>query len=90
MVRILIEFIPVVLALIAIPTIVNTRKLGRDPGLVFLATAACVLLVVAQTGWIQALLTNNSLVMTVFDYIWTIFNTVVMLTFIKLFKRSRQ
>lgn len=88
--RILFEFIPVILALVAIPTIVNARKFGRDPTLIFLAATACALLIIAQTGWIQALLTNNSLAMTMFDHIWTVFNSVVMLTFIKLFKRSRQ
>jgi len=88
--RIAIEFIPVILAIIAIPTIVNARSLGRDPKLVWSTAGACVILIIAQTGWIQAILTNNTIALTVFDYTWTLFNCMVMIIFIRLFKRSRE
>jgi uncharacterized membrane protein len=85
----LFEFIPVVLAIVAIPNLLSTLNRGRSKKLVFPALAACILLVIAQTGWIQALLSNNTLAMSTFDKIWTIFNSLVMYTFIAWSTKTR-
>ena len=86
-IRILLEFTPIFLAFIAISAIVGARERGVKYPVIFLASVACILSIVAQTGWIQAVLTDNTLADTVFNNIWTIFNSIVMLTFIVLFKR---
>ncbi len=71
-----------VLAIIAIPHLLSTLNRGRRKTLVLPAVIACILLIIAQTGWIQALLSENTLSMSFFDKIWTVFNSLVMYTFI--------
>lgn len=88
--NLLIEFVPVILAIIAIPSLVSTINYGRKKSVVFPAIISCVLLIVAQTGWTQALLTHNSIAMTLFDKIWTVFNSLVMITFIIWSKQTRK
>ena len=79
---IIFEFIPVVLAIIAIPNLLSTLRQGRSKNLVLSALAACVILIIAQTGWIQAQLSHNTLAWTLFDKLWTVFNALVMYIFI--------
>jgi uncharacterized membrane protein len=79
---IIFEFIPVVLAIIAIPNLLSTLRQGRSKNLVLSALAACVILIIAQTGWIQAQLSQNTLAWTLFDKLWTVFNALVMYIFI--------
>jgi uncharacterized membrane protein len=80
--ELLFEFIPVVLAIVAIPNLLSTLSRGRSKNLVLPALVACIILIIAQTGWIQALLSQNVLAMTAFDKLWTVFNTLVMYVFI--------
>jgi uncharacterized membrane protein len=79
---IIFEFIPVILAIIAIPNLLSTLRQGRSKNLVLSALAACVILIIAQTGWIQAQLSHNTLAWTLFDKLWTVFNALVMYIFI--------
>lgn len=88
--NLLIEFVPVILAIIAIPSLFSAINYGRKESGVFPAIVSCVLLIVTQTGWIQALLTHNSIAMTLFDKIWTVFNSLVMITFIIWSKQTRE
>ena len=83
------EFIPVVLAIIAIPNLLSSLRRGRSKGLVLSALAACVILIIAQTGWIQAQLSHNTLAWTLFDKLWTIFNALVMSIFIMWSTKTR-
>ena len=83
------EFIPVVLAIIAIPNLLSTLRQGRSKNLVLSALAACVILIIAQTGWIQAQLSQNTLAWTLFDKLWTVFNILVMYIFIIWSSRAR-
>lgn len=87
--HILFEFIPVILAIIAIPSLLSTLRRGRRKILVLPALLSCILLIVAQSGWIQALLSHNTLTMSLFDKVWTIFNSLVMFTFIVWSEQSR-
>ncbi len=87
--HIIFEFIPVILAVIAIPSLLSTLRRGRRKVIVLPALLACILLIIAQTGWIQALLSHNTLAMTMFDKLWTIFNSLVMTTFILWSRQSR-
>ncbi len=80
--HIMFEFIPVILAIIAIPSLISTLRRGRRKLIVLPALLSCILLIIAQTGWIQALLSHNTLAMTLFDKLWTLFNSLVMGTFI--------
>ena len=59
----------------------DRRKSDRTTML--LSVLSSVLLIVAQTSWWATYLIENSLQGTVFaNYIWTVFNSLVMLTFI--------
>ncbi len=80
--ELLFEFVPVILAIVAIPTLLRSLQYGRRRLPVLLAVASCILLIIAQTGWIQAYLSNSVMAMTLFDKVWTIFNSLVMLNFI--------
>ena len=76
------EFIPVVLAIIAIPELLLSLNRGRQKTLVLTAVLCCILLIIAQTGWTQALLSNNEHTANFIDKLWTVFNSLVMVTFI--------
>jgi hypothetical protein len=80
--QLLFEFVPVILSIVAIPMLLRSLQYGRRKTPVLLAVIACILLIVAQTGWIQAYLSSSVMAMSVFDKVWTVFNTVVMLVFI--------
>jgi len=80
--HILFEFVPVILAIMAIPSLLKSMRYGRRPVPIVLAVVACILLIIAQTGWIQAYLTEAQMAMTLFDKLWTVFNIMVMVVFI--------
>lgn len=84
--NILSEFIPILLAFTAIVIIAISKKPAQDRWMAVLVLLACVLLLIAQTGWLQALLLGNMVGMGLFEHIWTIFNIIVMLTYIKMYK----
>jgi hypothetical protein len=81
----MIEMIPITMAIGAI--IVCAFALGQkvtQHGKVFcsLAVICALLLIIAQGGWISAHLNDASWFKSLADNIWTIFNTLVMTTFI--------
>ena len=82
----LFEFIPVILAIVAIPQLAING--ARNYATRF-AIAACVLLIIAQTGWIQSFLTHTPIMMTLFDKLWTVFNTVVVISYMLYAKSTR-
>lgn len=87
--RLFLEILPVVLAIVAIPLLIKSAALGRDKLIVGPAIVACVLLIVAQTGWIESMRHGNVVMQGFFDLIWSIFNTIVMGTFIIVAIRAR-
>jgi hypothetical protein len=81
----MLEMIPVTLAMITV--IVMALALGKKEtaiGKLFcsLAVICALLLVIAQGGWISAHLNDKGWFKSLADNIWTIFNTLVMTTFI--------
>ena len=80
--RLFLEILPVVLAIVAIPLLIKSATLGREKLIVGPAIVACVLLIVAQTGWIESMRHGNMVMQGFFDLIWSVFNTIVMGTFI--------
>lgn len=81
-VRLMFEFVPVILAIVAIQSLLMSVHYGRRQITVIPPVIACMLLIVAQSGWMQALISSNTLALTVFDNIWTIYNALVMTIFI--------
>lgn len=81
----MLEMIPVTLAMVTV--IVMALALGKKEtflGKLFcsLAVICALLLVIAQGGWISAHLNDERWFKSLADNIWTIFNTLVMTTFI--------
>ena len=81
----MLEMIPVSLAMITV--IVMALALGKKETVVgktfcSLAVICALLLVIAQGGWISAHLNDERWFKSLADNIWTIFNTLVMTTFI--------
>ena len=81
----MLEMIPVSLAMVTV--IVMALALGKKEtflGKLFcsLAVICALLLVIAQGGWISAHLNDERWFKSLADNIWTIFNTLVMTTFI--------
>jgi hypothetical protein len=83
------EVIPIVLAIIAIPNLISTLTHGRSKKVAFLALVACILLIIIQTGEIQALLLNSVLPLSILNKAWTLFNSLVMCIFIIWSSRTR-
>lgn len=81
-VRLMFEFVPVILAIVAIQSLLTSVYYGRRAVMVVPPVFACILLIVAQSGWTQAMLSSNTLALTVFDTMWTLYNTLVMVIFI--------
>lgn len=80
-----IEIIPILLALAAIVlcgSAIRANTTHRIPKA--LAVICGVLLILAQGGWITSHLNNLVHFKTLADNIWTIFNSLVMITFIML------
>lgn len=80
-----IDFIPVVLAVYALIKMQSTKVVDT---LTRLGQFAALLLIVAQTTWIQSYLKGFDLVTSAVDGIWTIFNAVVMLIVIMIANRK--
>ena len=86
------DLLPVALAFLAIPFIARAlvinasnltaiQKVGAH-----LAILSCLLLIIAQSGWINAQLQGNVIWISVMDRVWTFFNTFVMISFLCLTK----
>ena len=88
--RLFLDILPVVLAVIAIPLLIKSATLGREKLIVGPAIIACVLLIIAQTGWIEAMRSGNASIQSFFGLLWSIFNTMVMFTFITFAARTRR
>ena len=88
--RFFLELLPVVLAIVAIPLLIKSATLGREKLIVGPAILACVFLIIAQTGWIEALRHGNSVLQELFDILWSLFNTTTMLVFIVIATRTRR
>lgn len=80
------EFIPIILACVAIITcssryIHERRKFMKFS--LFLATIASMLLIIAQTSWWDSAINQDDLLGTVFaNYVWLLFNTLTTMIFI--------
>lgn len=80
------ELIPLLLAIIAIAVCAmrlrNDRRRTTRTKMI-LSIVSAVLLIVAQSSWVNSYLINGNLLGTVFaDYVWTFFNSLVMSSFI--------
>ena len=82
------ETVPIILAFIAI--IVLGLRLSKKPDrckvIMSLAITACVLLIIAQSGWMSAHIQGIEFFKSIFDNVWTIFNCIVMTTYIMIGK----
>lgn len=80
------EFVPVVLAIIAVITSAssfNTVRRKSDAIIRVLTVVAALLLITAQTSWWQSSIVQGDLLGTWFaNRLWTIFNSLVMIIFI--------
>lgn len=88
------EILPVVLACFSAVTCsirYSTDRRKHDRIAMILATVCSVMLIVAQTSWWTTSLVEHSLQGTVFaNAIWTLFNSLTMLTFIVIAKTRRK
>lgn len=83
--RHLFELSPILLALIA--SVVCSLRYQRDRrkhdrAAMILATVACVTLLIAQSSWWASTAAGNLVGTDFSNILWTIFNNLVMLTFI--------
>lgn len=86
----LFEFVPVVLAIVAIPQLaIAIIKHKTNRTVMSMALVACILLIIAQTGFIQGYLTNHPQIMSLFDKIWTVFNTLVVASYLVCISNTR-
>ena len=88
--RLILDILPVVLAVIAIPLLIKSAAIGREKLIVGPAIVACVLLIIAQTGWIEAMRSGNNLMQDFFGTVTSCFNITVMLVFIAVAARTRR
>lgn len=88
--RFFLEILPVVLAIVAIPLLIKSATLGRELRIVLPAIMACILLIVAQTGWIESLRNGNTIMQSFFDILWSTFDATVMWVFIVIATRTRR
>jgi 4-amino-4-deoxy-L-arabinose transferase-like glycosyltransferase len=81
-----IEFIPIVLAIIAVVMLsqnFKTHRRFRDRAISFFGALAASLLIVAQLSWWSTFVLKNELFETWYvNYLWTTFNTIAMFTLI--------
>jgi len=88
------NFLPIVLAVIA--AIMCTRRFHEDRrkhdrATMAMAVVSCMLLVLAQTSWWTTYIIEGNLMGTWFaNTVWTIFNTLVMSTFILISYRPKK
>ena len=91
-VRAFFEAIPVILAIVAIFTCGNhaitTRRIHDRQTHIAMVVAA-VLLICAQSCWTYTVLHGMTFGTFIADVIWTIFNTLVMVTFILSTRRTK-
>lgn len=80
------QLLPVILACIAAITCAHRFNSGRrkqDKIVMALSVTCSLLLIVAQTSWWTTFLIEGNLLGTIFaDTIWTIFNSLIMVTLI--------
>lgn len=80
------DFLPVILAIIATVFISNSySKVRRKSDFIVkvLMLIACILLIVAQTSWWQSAMIEKNMDGTAFaNMLWLIFNVLVMIIFI--------
>lgn len=80
------ELVPVVLALVAAVTCASrySRERRRSDRIVMVLGVVCsILLIFAQTSWWTSYVLQGNLVGTkIANVIWTVFNTLVMISFI--------
>ena len=69
------DMIPVVLAIIALYKLSFVR---RNLIIVLLKLAA-IILIICQTTWIHSYLNNYSMIESLMDNLWTVFNSIVMI-----------
>ena len=84
----LFELLPLGLAVVAIVLCfqrATTARRHQDKVVLVMALGCCLLLLFAQSSWWISLIVAHSLEGTSWaNYIWTIFNSLVMATFIKM------
>jgi hypothetical protein len=90
------DLLPVALAFIAIPLMARAlvtnassltlvQKIGAH-----MAILSCVLLIIAQSGWINAQMNGHVIWVSIMDRVWTFFNTFVMISFLCLTKSFKK
>ena len=78
--RILFEFLPLAMALVAILGMVSVYHNPRrmiDQWILLVSLFSCTLLVIAQSNWIQSLFAGLDTGSPFVEYVWTAFNTSV-------------
>jgi uncharacterized membrane protein len=85
--RVVLELMPIMLALIAIPLMAKSMALGRSKIIGGAQMLSAVLLIICETGWI--LYTSQSIEQySLVLYLWPVFNSLVMGIFIATSLRS--
>lgn len=82
-IQLVIDLIPVILAGIALFRFQQVRH--RSPEL-YLTASIAILLIVCQSSWIFSYILNKPLVTTSVDYLWTLFNSIVMILMIRIIR----
>lgn len=84
----LFELVPIALSILATILVFQKAKSTRrdhDRSVMVLAFMSCVMLLVAQSSWWVTVVVDGSLEGTGWaDVVWTLFNSTVMLTYIKM------
>lgn len=78
------DLVPVVIAIYALYRLNFIRRTA----IIWLSKLAAILLIVCQTTWIHAYLNEFSIVNTVIDHLWTVFNTIVMIILVLISKKE--
>lgn len=79
------DFIPVALAVLAL---YNLSFVRRNLIIVLLKLSA-VLLIICQTTWIHSYLNNFSMITSLMDNLWTVFNSLVMIVALLIARESK-
>ena len=79
------DIIPVILAIAALFVMGNTYSKARrssDKVSIFLSSIACIMLIIAQTGWQYSVYVLNDIQGTAWaNYVWSVFNILVTVIF---------
>ena len=88
--KILLEVVPILLAIVAIPLLVKSIFLGRDPKTLAMAIISCILLIIARFGWLHYESTSDCISYSVFNMAWSAFDLIAVVIYIKVFGQQRR